>query len=80
MSNPIRHDWRREEILALFDEPMNDLLFTAQTIHRQHFDPNEVQVSSLLSVKTGACPEDCGYCPQSSHHHTDIERERLLPL
>ena len=80
MSDPIRHDWRREEILALFDEPMNDLLFTAQTIHRRHFDPNEVQVSSLLSVKTGACPEDCGYCPQSSHHHTDIERERLLPL
>ena len=80
MSNPIRHDWRREEILALFDEPMNDLLFTAQTIHRRHFNPNEVQVSSLLSVKTGACPEDCGYCPQSSHHHTDIERERLLPL
>ncbi len=78
--NDIRHDWQREEILALFDEPLNDLLFRAQTIHRQHFDPNEVQVSSLLSVKTGACPEDCGYCPQSAHHHTEIERERLLPV
>jgi len=78
--NDIRHDWRREEILALFDEPLNDLLFRAQTVHRRHFDPNEVQVSSLLSVKTGACPEDCGYCPQSAHHHTEIERERLLPV
>ncbi len=78
--NTIRHDWTREEILQLFAEPLNDLLFEAQRIHRQHFDPNEVQVSSLLSIKTGACPEDCGYCPQSSHHHTEIERERLLPL
>ncbi len=78
--NTIRHDWTREEILRLFAEPLNDLLFEAQRIHRQHFDPNEVQVSSLLSIKTGACPEDCGYCPQSSHHHTEIERERLLPL
>lgn len=78
--NTIRHDWKREEILQLFNKPMNDLLFEAQRIHRQHFDPNEVQVSSLLSIKTGACPEDCGYCPQSSHHHTEIERERLLPL
>lgn len=57
-----------------------DLLFTAHQTHRKSFDPNVVQVSSLLSIKTGACPEDCGYCPQSSHHHTDIERERLLPL
>lgn len=76
----IRHDWQREEILELFDKPMNDLLFEAQRIHREHFDPNEIQVSSLLSIKTGACPEDCGYCPQSSHHHTEIQRERLLPL
>jgi biotin synthase len=78
--NTIRHDWQREEILALFAKPMNDLLFEAQGIHRTHFDPNIIQVSSLLSIKTGACPEDCGYCPQSSHHHTEIERERLLPL
>ncbi|MGV6815858.1 MAG: biotin synthase BioB [Thiotrichales bacterium] len=75
-----RHDWQIEEIESLFEQPLMDLVFTAQGIHRTHFDPNEVQVSSLLSIKTGACPEDCGYCPQSSHHHTEIERERLLPV
>jgi biotin synthase len=79
MSNN-RHDWSREEILCLFARPFNDLLFDAQSLHRQHFDPNAVQVSSLLSVKTGACSEDCGYCPQSAHNESDIERERLLPL
>ena len=78
--NTIRHDWQREEILRLFGKPLNDLLFEAQAVHRRHFDPNVIQVSSLLSIKTGACPEDCGYCPQSSHHHTQVERERLLPL
>jgi biotin synthase len=75
-----RHDWRREEVLSLFARHFNDLLFDAQSLHRQHFDPNSVQVSSLLSVKTGACSEDCGYCPQSAHNGSDIERERLLPL
>ena len=79
MSNN-RHDWSREEVLSLFARPFNDLLFDAQSLHRQHFDPNSVQVSSLLSVKTGACSEDCGYCPQSAHNESDIERERLLPL
>ncbi|BCX89318.1 biotin synthase [Methylomarinovum tepidoasis] len=76
----LRHDWSREEILALFDEPFNDLLFQAQTVHRRHFDPNEVQVSTLLSIKTGGCPEDCAYCPQSGRYETGLERESLLPL
>ncbi len=76
----LRHDWQRQEILDLLEQPFNDLLFQAQTVHRQHFAPNTVQVSTLLSIKTGACPEDCGYCPQSAHHSADLERETLLPL
>jgi len=75
-----RHDWSVEEIGNLFGLPFNDLLFQAQTIHRQHFDANQVQVSTLLSIKTGACPEDCGYCSQSSSSDTTLEREKLLPL
>jgi len=77
---PIRHDWTKEEVKALFELPFNDLLFKAQTVHRQHFDPNEVQVSTLLSIKTGACPEDCKYCPQSGHYNTGLEKERLLQI
>lgn len=76
----LRHDWSRDEILEILEQPLNDLLFKAHTIHRENFDPNEVQVSTLLSIKTGACPEDCGYCPQSAHHEGEIEPERLLPL
>jgi biotin synthase len=76
----IRNDWTVDEIEALFGLPFNDLLFRAQTVHRQHFDANRVQVSTLLSIKTGACPEDCGYCSQSAKHDTGLERERLLPL
>jgi biotin synthase len=76
----VRHDWTLTEIKALFDQPFNDLVFQAQTIHRQNFDPNAVQISSLLSIKTGACPEDCSYCPQSAKYDTGLERERLLPL
>ena len=76
----IRNDWQIGEIEALFDKPFNDLLFEAQQVHRAHFDPNRVQVSTLLSIKTGACPEDCGYCSQSSKYDTSLERERLLPL
>ncbi|WP_018948089.1 biotin synthase BioB [Thioalkalivibrio sp. ALMg11] len=79
MSTP-RHDWNTNEVEALLDLPLNDLIFRAQTVHREHFDPNAVQVSTLLSIKTGACPEDCAYCPQSAHHEVEIERERLLPL
>ena len=76
----IRHDWSLAEIQALFALPFNDLLFQAQTIHRENFDPNEVQVSTLLSIKTGACPEDCGYCSQSAKNKTGLEREKLLSL
>ena len=76
----IRHDWTRAEALALFALPFSDLLFRAQTIHRQHFDPNTVQVSTLLSIKTGACPEDCKYCPQSARYDAGLEREKLLEL
>lgn len=76
----LRHDWSTAEISALFDLPFNDLLYQAQSIHRQHFDPNQVQVSTLLSIKTGACPEDCGYCSQSAKNDAELERERLLPL
>ena len=76
----LRHDWDREEILELFGQPFNDLLFQAQRIHRAHLDPNAVQISSLLSIKTGACREDCAYCPQSAHFKTELEVERLLPV
>ncbi len=77
---PVRHDWTLEEIEALFALPFNDLLFRAQRVHRAHFDPNAVQVSTLLSIKTGACPEDCKYCPQSGHYNTGLPREKLLEI
>ena len=78
--NSLRHDWTQSEITALFEQPFNDLLFHAHRLHREHFDPNQVQISTLLSIKTGACPEDCAYCSQSARNHADVERERLLPL
>ncbi len=78
--NEIRHDWSVDEVALLLDLPFNDLLFRAQSVHREHFDPNRVQVSTLLSIKTGACPEDCGYCSQSARNDTGLERERLLPV
>ena len=76
----LRHDWSVEEITALFEMPFNDLLFNAQTIHRKNFDANAVQVSTLLSIKTGKCSEDCGYCPQSARYDTELEVEPLMPL
>ncbi|MGB5640557.1 MAG: biotin synthase BioB [Sedimenticolaceae bacterium] len=76
----IRNDWSLDEIRGLFALPFNDLMFRAQTVHRQHFDPNRVQVSTLLSIKTGACAEDCSYCSQSAKYDTGLEREKLLPL
>tara|TARA_R110001592_G_scaffold191441_1_gene437677 strand:+ start:10792 stop:11871 length:1080 start_codon:yes stop_codon:yes gene_type:complete len=76
----MRHFWTNDEVQALFDLPFNDLLFKAQTVHRENFDPNQVQVSTLLSIKTGACPEDCKYCPQSGHYNTGLEKERLLQV
>jgi len=76
----IRNDWKLEEVEALFALPFNDLLFQAHTIHRDNFDPNYVQVSSLLNIKTGACPEDCSYCSQSSKYDTGLEREKLMEI
>ncbi len=76
----LRHDWTHDEVQALFDLPFNDLMFQAATVHRANFDPNEVQVSTLLSIKTGACPEDCKYCPQSGHYNTGLEKEKLLEI
>ena len=75
-----RYDWQVKEVLQLFDIPFNDLLYRAQTIHRQHFDPNDVQVSTLLSIKTGGCPEDCSYCPQSRRYQTFVEEQPLMAL
>ncbi len=76
----IRHDWSRQEVEALFALPFSDLLFAAQTLHRRYFDPNQVQVSTLLSIKTGACPEDCAYCPQSTRYDTGLEAEQLMEV
>lgn len=77
-SPAVRHDWTPDEVLALFRLPFNDLLFRAQTVHRAHFDANAVQISTLLSIKTGGCPEDCAYCPQSAHYKTGVAAERLM--
>ena len=76
----LRNDWQIDEIKALFELPFNDLLFKAHSIHRETFDPNKVQVSSLLNIKTGACPEDCSYCSQSSKYDTGLEREMLMEV
>jgi len=79
-TDDLRHDWTRKEVEALFALPFNDLLFRAQGVHRQYFDPNRVQVSTLLSIKTGACPEDCAYCPQSTRYDTGLEAEKLMAV
>lgn len=76
----LRHDWRIDEVRALFDLPFNDLIFQAQSVHREHFDANEVQLSTLLNIKTGACPEDCAYCPQSVRYNTGLEVEPLMAV
>ena len=75
-----RHDWTRDELRALFDLPLSELLFRAQSIHRENFDPSEVQISTLLSIKTGGCPEDCAYCPQSAQFETGVSADKLMPL
>lgn len=75
-----RRDWRLEEVLALFDRPLNELLFEAQSVHRSCHRPNEVQISTLMSIKTGGCPEDCKYCPQSIHYDTGLAVHGLLPV
>jgi biotin synthase len=75
-----RHDWTLAEVEALYELPLIDLVFVAQSVHRQCFEPNTVQVSTLLSIKTGACPEDCAYCPQSVRYATGVDRHELMPL
>ncbi len=72
--------WSVERVEALFNLPFNDLLYRAAGVHREHFDPNAVQMSTLLSIKTGGCPEDCGYCPQAARHHTSVENEAMLSV
>lgn len=76
----MRHDWTKEEILEIYHQPLMDLLYEAAGIHRKSHDPNTVQVSTLLSIKTGGCPEDCGYCPQAARYHTDIEKNDLMSV
>lgn len=76
----IRHDWNLPEVMALFNLPFNDLVFKAQEIHRANFDPNAVQISTLLSIKTGGCPEDCGYCPQSASADSGVKAEKLMDV
>jgi biotin synthase len=76
----LRHDWQLAEVEALFELPFMDLLYQAQQVHRAHHAPNRVQMSTLLSIKTGGCPEDCGYCPQSIHYETGVAKEDMLPL
>ncbi|MHB1205991.1 MAG: biotin synthase BioB [Rhodospirillaceae bacterium] len=76
----VRHDWTRAEIAKIFTQPLPDLLFQAQTVHRMYFDPREVQVSTLLSIKTGGCPEDCGYCSQSVHNETGLKASKLMDV
>ena len=80
MTDSLRHDWTLDEVEALFQLPFNDLVFRAQQAHRIWFDPNQVQVSTLLSIKTGACPEDCKYCPQSGHYNTGLDKEKLMEV
>ena len=78
--NEIRHNWQTQEVLSLMSQPLNDLLFQAQTIHRKYFDANTVQLSTLLNIKQGGCPEDCAYCPQSVRYETDVDAEAMLSL
>jgi biotin synthase len=80
MADDIRHDWTREEIRALFALPFNELIFKAQALHQKYFDAREVQISTLLSIKTGGCPEDCAYCPQSARYDTGVKAEKLMAL
>lgn len=78
--DPIRNDWSRAEIEALYQQPLMDLIFQAQQVHRQYFDANTVQVSTLLSIKTGKCPEDCKYCSQSAHYDSKLEAEKRIAV
>src|SRR5437016_4924262 len=77
--NGLKHDWTREEVRSLYNRRLLDALFEAQTAHRRYFETGEVQLCQLLSIKTGGCPEDCAYCPQSAHYQTGVERQSLMP-
>jgi biotin synthase len=77
---PIKNNWSKKEVVSLLNQPFNDLLFTAQQVHRENFNPNSVQLSTLMNIKIGGCPEDCAYCPQSAHYDTGVEAENLLDL
>lgn len=76
----IRNDWTLEEIRDIMNQPFNDLMFQAQSVHRMHFDPNEVQTSTLINIKSGGCAEDCAYCPQSARHESDVEKEHMMQV
>lgn len=76
----IRHNWKKIQVKKLFKLSLNDLLYKAHSIHRAYFKQNEIQLSTLLSIKTGSCPEDCAYCPQSAHHNADLKKEKLIEL
>jgi len=76
----LRHDWPESEVIGLFNSPLNDLIFKAQFLFRQYFDPNKIQLSTLLNIKSGGCPEDCAYCPQSVRYKTDVETEPLMKI
>lgn len=80
VSGQVRHDWQRNEIAGIYRSPLLELVFTAGKVHRQHHDPRLIQQCTLLSVKTGGCSEDCGYCSQSAHHDTDVKAEEMLDL
>ena len=77
-NSDIRHDWQTQEVLSLMSLPLNDLVFQAQAIHRKYFDANTVQLSTLLNIKQGGCPEDCAYCPQSARYKTEVDAEAML--
>ena len=80
INNTLRHDWSSDEAKSIIDQPLLDLVYQAQTIHRSNFPKNEIQKSKLLSIKTGSCPEDCSYCSQSAHHNVDLKKEPLISL
>src|ERR1700733_12209291 len=74
----LRHDWKKSEVQAIYDTPLPELLYRAQTVHRSFHEPDRVQTCQLISIKTGGCPEDCAYCPQSAHYDANVERQGLL--
>ncbi len=80
MQVAVRNDWKLNEIQDIISQPFNDLIFQAQTVHRQYFDPNEIQTSTLVNIKSGGCAEDCAYCPQSARNNTDIEKEQMMEV